>query len=57
MNDTLKRINELLDKRNWTLYKLAKESDIPYSSLSSMFQKNNQPTIATLEKNMYSISD
>ena len=50
MNDTLKRINELLDKRNWTLYKLAKESDIPYSSLSSMFQKNNQPTIATLEK-------
>ena len=50
MNDTLKRINELLKNRNWSLYKLAKESGIPYSSLNSMFQKNNQPTIATLEK-------
>ena len=50
MNDTLKRIVELLNSRNWTLYKLAKESGIPYSSLNSMFQKNNQPTIATLEK-------
>lgn len=50
MNDILKRITSLMNTRNWTLYKLAKESDIPYSSLNSMFQKNNQPTISTLEK-------
>lgn len=50
MNDILKRITSLMNSRNWTLYKLAKESDIPYSSLNSMFQKNNQPTISTLEK-------
>ena len=50
MNDTLNKIVELLNNRNWTLYKLAKESGIPYSSLNSMFQKNNQPTIDTLEK-------
>lgn len=50
MNDILKRITSLMNAKNWTLYKLAKESDIPYSSLNSMFQKNNQPTISTLEK-------
>ena len=50
MNDVLKRITSLMNHKNWTLYKLAKESDIPYSSLNSMFQKNNQPTISTLEK-------
>lgn len=49
-NKTLLRINDLLTKRNWSLYKLAKESGIPYSSLNSLFQKNNQPTISTLEK-------
>ena len=50
LNKTLVRINELLEQRNWTLYKLAKVSAIPYSSLNSLFQKNHQPTINTLEK-------
>lgn len=49
-NYVLIRIQELLDERNWSLYKLAKASNIPYSSLNSLFQKNNQPTISTLEK-------
>ena len=49
-NRTLLRINELLKLRNWTMYRLAKEADIPYSSLNSLFQKNNQPTLSTLEK-------
>ena len=49
-NRTLLRINELLELRNWTMYRLAKEADIPYSSLNSLFQKNNQPTLSTLEK-------
>ena len=50
MNTTLKKIMELLEERQWTIYRLAKESGIPYSSLNSLFQKNNQPTISTLEK-------
>lgn len=50
MNETLKKINELMEERNWTYYRLAKEADIPYSSLNSLFLKNNQPTISTLEK-------
>lgn len=49
-NYTLKRIRDILDERNLSLYKLAKKSNIPYSSLNSLFQKNNQPTISTLEK-------
>ena len=49
MNDVLQKIKELMEERGWSLYKLAKESGIPYSSLNSLFQKNNQPTITTLE--------
>lgn len=50
LNKLLTKIQQLLDERNWSLYKLAKESDIPYSSLNSLFLKNNQPTVQTLEK-------
>ncbi len=50
MNETLLKINELMRERNWTYYRLAKEAGIPYSSLNSLFLKNNQPTISTLEK-------
>ena len=50
LNKTLLKIQELLKERNWSLYKLSKTSDIPYSSLNSLFQHNNQPTISTLEK-------
>ena len=49
-NYVLSRIKELLEQRNWSLYKLAHEASIPYSSLNSLFQKNNQPTVATVEK-------
>ena len=50
MNEVLQKIKELMEERGWSLYKLAKESGIPYSSLNSLFQKNNQPTITTLER-------
>ncbi len=50
LNKTLTKITKLMEERNWSFYKLAKESNIPYSSLNSMFQKNNQPTLSTLEK-------
>ena len=49
-NQTLTKIEQLMDERQWTMYKLAKESDIPYSSLNALFHKNNQPTLSTLEK-------
>ena len=49
-DDVIKRIQELLEFKHWTLYKLAKESDLPYSSLNNLFHRKNCPTIATLER-------
>lgn len=49
-NDILEKIKNYMELRNWTLYRLAKESDIPYTSLHSMFEKNTQPTLSTLRK-------
>lgn len=49
-NKVLDRINYFLDFKHWTLYRLAKESGIPYSSLNNIFLRNTCPTIPTLEK-------
>lgn len=47
--NTLERIKELLDEREWTMYKLAKKSGVSQSTLSNMFTRNNDPSISTLE--------
>lgn len=39
----------MLNQRNWTAYKLAQEADIPQSTLSNIFNRPNEPTVATLE--------
>lgn len=44
----LQKIKELLDERRWTLYRLAKEADVSYSTLSNTFQRNNVPSIPTM---------
>lgn len=44
------RIRELCSARGWTYYRLAKQSGIPYSTLSTMLSKENMPSIPTLEK-------
>ena len=49
-NEVLLRIRELLDLNHWSIYKLAKESGVPYSSLNNIFLRNTCPTISTLEK-------
>ena len=46
----ISRINELCQERRWSLYQLAKASEIPYSTLNTMINKANMPTIATLKK-------
>jgi len=46
----LDRIQQLLIFNQWSLYKLAKVSDLPYSSLSNLINRRTCPTIATLEK-------
>lgn len=49
-NESLIRIEELLKKRNWTLYKLSKESGVPLSSLNNLFIRNNEPCLPNLRK-------
>lgn len=44
----LKRVIQLREERNWSLYRLAKESDISYSTLSNTFHRNNVPSVSTL---------
>lgn len=49
-NITLMKLEMLMNERKWSIYKLAKESDIPYSSLNNLFQRNTEPTLPTLRK-------
>ena len=46
----LDRIQELCDERNWSYYQLAKVSGIAYSTLSTMINKHNMPSLPTLQK-------
>lgn len=48
--DVMERIKELCQTRGWTYYRLAKESGIPYSTLTTMLHKTNIPSIPTLIK-------
>lgn len=49
-NSSLLRIKELLHQRNWTIYRLAKRSGLPISSINNLFKRNTEPTIHTLRK-------
>lgn len=47
--DVLTKIKRLRDERGWSDYRLAQEAGLRQSTISSMFKKNNTPTIPTLE--------
>ena len=49
-NFCIKRIRELMEKNGYNTYRLAKQSGISLSTLSSMFEHNTEPRIETLEK-------
>ena len=48
--NVMARIKELCEARSWTYYRLAKEADIPYSSLSTMLHKAYVPSVPSLIK-------
>lgn len=48
--NTLDRIKELVEERGWSMYKLSKASGVSQSTLSNMFNRNNDPSISTLEE-------
>ena len=47
--DVKARLQQLMDERNWTIYRVAKEADIPWSTVRNMFKRNTEPSIITLE--------
>lgn len=49
-SEIIERIKDLCHARSWTIYRLAKESGITYSTLCTMLHKSNAPSIATLQK-------
>ncbi len=49
-NFVLTRMKELLKEREWTTYRLAKESGLAYSSLNNIFVRETIPSVSTLEK-------
>ena len=48
--DAIARIEELCRARGWTYYRLAKESDMTYSTLNTMLHKTSAPSIPSLIK-------
>lgn len=44
-----KRIHELMVERNWSVYRLSKESGLSSSTLTNMIKRNNAPTLSTLQ--------
>lgn len=48
--EIIQRINTLCSVRGWSIYRLAKESGITYSTLCTMLHKATAPSIPTLVK-------
>lgn len=47
--DVLARLQYLLEKRNWTMYRLAKESDLSDKTIANIYRRGTMPSIPTLE--------
>lgn len=43
------RIKQLMKEKGWSEYKLAKEADLPQSTISHLFKRNNAPTFPTVK--------
>ena len=44
------RVQELCQARSWSLYRLAHESEMSYSTLSTVLYKTAAPSLASIEK-------
>ena len=48
MINILDRIQELCAERQWSMYKLSLEAELPSSTLVNMFNRKTMPSVATL---------
>lgn len=46
----IEHIKELCAERGWSYYQLAKSAGLPYSTLSTLLNNTNLPSLTTLEK-------
>lgn len=49
-NFCLRRIRELMEQNDYNVYRLGRKSGIATSTLNSMFEKNTDPRVQTIEK-------
>ena len=47
--DVKQRLKSLMDERGWTMYRLAKESNVAWTTIRNMYARNTEPSIQTLE--------
>lgn len=47
--ETLEKLNQLLQERGWTEYRLAKECGLSESTIANIYRRNSVPSITTLE--------
>ncbi len=47
--DVLERLRYLLNKRGWTMYRLAKESGLSDKTIANIYRRGTMPSIPTLE--------
>lgn len=47
--DIQKRIQQLMDERGWSEYRLSKNSNLSQTTIANIFKRNNAPTLPTLE--------
>lgn len=46
----IERIQELCERKHMSLYRLAKNAELPYSSLNNILHRRTCPTVTTLER-------
>ena len=47
--DVIKRIDALMEERNWSEYRLSQESGLSTSTIANIHRRNTVPSITTLE--------
>jgi transcriptional regulator with XRE-family HTH domain len=48
MFNAQQRIQQLMNERGWTIYRLAQESGLSQTTISNIFKRNNQPSLPTV---------
>lgn len=48
--DVIKRLKTLTQDRHWSQYRLAKEADLPQTTIANIFSRGTIPSVFTLDR-------